>query len=88
MRVRFVLQPALYFGVYEFPGAIRSFPYSRLLQISNYQSQEPYSAYDFSRRKPTWRTFSGGRAFSRPQYMHSRSPSRPTAWSMWISRLI
>ena len=46
VRVRFVLQPALYFGVYEFPGAIRSFPYSRLLQVSNYQSQEPYSAFD------------------------------------------
>ncbi len=46
VRVRFVLQPALYFGVYEFPGAIRSFSYSRLLQISNYQSQEPYSAFD------------------------------------------
>jgi outer membrane protein assembly factor BamA len=45
VRVRFVLQPALYFGVYEFPGAIQ-FPYSRLLQISNYQSQEPYSAFD------------------------------------------
>jgi outer membrane protein assembly factor BamA len=46
VRVRFVLQPALYFGVYEFPGAIRVFSYSRLLQISNYQSQEPYSALD------------------------------------------
>ena len=46
VRVRFVPQPALYFGVYDFPGAIRSFPYARLLQISNYQNQEPYSAYD------------------------------------------
>ena len=46
VRVRFVLQPALYFGVYEFPGATRSFAYSRLLQISNYQGQEPYSAVD------------------------------------------
>lgn len=49
VRVRFLLQPALYFGVYEFPGAIRSFPYSRLLQISNYQSQEPYSGFDLQR---------------------------------------
>jgi outer membrane protein assembly factor BamA len=46
VRIRFVPQPALYFGVYDFPGAIRSFPYSRLLQISNYQSQEPYSTFD------------------------------------------
>lgn len=44
MRLRFVLEPALYFGVFEFPGATQIFSYSRLLQVSGYQSQEPYSA--------------------------------------------
>ena len=45
VRIRFVPQPALYFGVYDFPGAIPTFPYSRLLQISGYESQEPYSPF-------------------------------------------
>ena len=44
LRVRFVLQPALYFGIYEFPGALGIFSYSRLLQVSNYTNQEPYSS--------------------------------------------
>ena len=57
VRVRFVLQPALYFGVYEFPGAIRSFSYSRLLQISGYQSQEPYSAFDLQQAEASLTKF-------------------------------
>jgi outer membrane protein insertion porin family len=48
VRVIFILQPAVYFGVYQFPGAER-FPYARLLQVSNYASQEPYSPVDIRR---------------------------------------
>lgn len=44
VRVLFVLHPALYIGIYRFPGATGFFAYPRLLQISNYQMQEPYSA--------------------------------------------
>ncbi len=36
VRVLFVLQPALYFGIYRFPGAANHFAYSRLLQVANY----------------------------------------------------
>jgi outer membrane protein insertion porin family len=43
VRVLFILEPADYFGVFEFPGADR-FPYSRLIQIANYPTQTPYSA--------------------------------------------
>ncbi|HUO61505.1 MAG TPA: POTRA domain-containing protein [Candidatus Acidoferrales bacterium] len=43
VRVVFVLHPALYVGIYEFPGALRGFNYSRLLQVTNYTKQEPYS---------------------------------------------
>ena len=57
VRVRFVPQPALYFGVYEFPGAIRTFPYSLLLQIANYQSQEPYSAFDVQQAETNLTSF-------------------------------
>lgn len=43
VRVSFVLLPAYYIGMYEFPGALRVYSYSRLLQISNYPMQGPYS---------------------------------------------
>ncbi len=46
VRVVFILQPAVYVGMYEFPGALTEFPYSRLLQVANYSSQAPYSASD------------------------------------------
>jgi outer membrane protein assembly factor BamA len=44
VRVLFVLHPALYIGIYRFPGATAVFPYPQLLQITNYQMQEPYLA--------------------------------------------
>jgi outer membrane protein insertion porin family len=43
IRVTFVLLPAYYIGMYEFPGALRVYSYARLLQIANYQMQGPYS---------------------------------------------
>ena len=48
IRVIFVLQPAMYFGIYEFPGAER-FPYSRLLQVSDYPPRGAYNATDVNR---------------------------------------
>jgi outer membrane protein assembly factor BamA len=47
IRVLLVLQPGLYFGMYDFPGA-RGFAYSRLLQVANYPPEGPYSAVDVS----------------------------------------
>jgi outer membrane protein assembly factor BamA len=43
VRVLLVLEPADYFGVFDFPGA-QQFPYSRLIQVANYPAQTPYSA--------------------------------------------
>ncbi|HTW60348.1 MAG TPA: POTRA domain-containing protein, partial [Terracidiphilus sp.] len=45
VRVLFVLQPAVYFGIFEFPGAER-FPYSQLIQVANYPVQTPYNDGD------------------------------------------
>src|SRR5712691_2787884 len=45
IRIIFVLQPAMYFGIYEFPGAER-FPYSRLLQVSDYPPRGAYNPTD------------------------------------------
>ncbi len=44
LRLVFVLQPALYFGVFEFSNATRVFAYTRLLQIAAYPKQEPYTS--------------------------------------------
>ncbi len=48
VRVSFVIEPAVYYGIFEFPGAER-FPYSRLVQVANYQSQSPYDASKIER---------------------------------------
>jgi len=46
VRVIFILQPAVYVGMYKFPGALSEFGYARLLQVANYNSQTLYSAND------------------------------------------
>lgn len=45
VRVLFVLQPAVYFGIYQFPGTDR-FAYSRLLQVSDYPPRGAYTPVD------------------------------------------
>ena len=47
IRVIFVLQPAMYFGIYEFPGSGR-FAYSRLLQVADYPPRGAYNPTDIS----------------------------------------
>ncbi len=46
VRVLLVLQPAMYFGIYDFPGALGVYPYSRLLQIANYPPRGAFTAVD------------------------------------------
>jgi outer membrane protein insertion porin family len=48
VRVLMVAEPAIWFGIFEFPGAER-FPYSKLVQIANYPPQAPYNAGDVQR---------------------------------------
>jgi outer membrane protein insertion porin family len=43
LRVLFVIEPAVYYGIFQFPGAER-FTYTRLVQVANYVSQSPYNA--------------------------------------------
>jgi len=49
VRVLLVLQPGMYFGMYDFPGAESRFTYTRLLQVSTYPPEGPYSREDVSR---------------------------------------
>jgi outer membrane protein insertion porin family len=42
LRINFLLEPAYYLGIVEFPGAGKSFSYTRLLQVVNLPDEEPY----------------------------------------------
>ncbi len=48
VRVLMIVEPAVWFGIFEFPGAER-FPYSKLVQIANYPPQAPFNADDVQR---------------------------------------
>ena len=43
IHIEIVLEPAVYFGIFQFPGAER-FAYSHLIQVANYPTETPYSA--------------------------------------------
>jgi len=66
VRVLFVLQPAIYFGVFEFPGALDRFPYSRLLQVADYPPRGAYTSVDVDRAQFALETF-----FRRNGYFHA-----------------
>ena len=46
IRVLLICQPASYYGLFDFPGAVGRFPYSRLLQVSDYPPRGAYSPFD------------------------------------------
>jgi outer membrane protein insertion porin family len=48
VRVLLIVEPAVWFGIFEFPGAER-FAYSKLVQVANYPPQSPYNAGDVQR---------------------------------------
>jgi outer membrane protein insertion porin family len=42
LRINFLLEPAYYIGIVDFPGAVSKFPYTRLLQVANLADEDPY----------------------------------------------
>jgi len=46
IRILFVLEPAVYFGLYSFPGAEQRFAYARLLQVAEYPPRGAYTPVD------------------------------------------
>src|SRR6476646_10712198 len=42
LHVTLTLEPALYFGVFDFPGASKNFSYTRLLQVVDIPNRTPY----------------------------------------------
>ncbi|MEO6829816.1 MAG: POTRA domain-containing protein, partial [Acidobacteriaceae bacterium] len=56
VRILLVLQPAVYFGVYQFPGAER-FSYSRLVQVTSYPPEAAYNVDDIQQSQQNLLTF-------------------------------
>ncbi len=42
LRLNFLLEPAYFLGIINFPGAVKVFSYSRLLQVVNLPDEDPY----------------------------------------------
>ena len=42
LRISFLLEPAYFLGVVDFPGAEKTFSYTRLLQIASLSDEDPY----------------------------------------------
>ena len=42
LRLNFLLEPAYFIGIVEFPGAAQEFAYIRLLQVADLQDEDPY----------------------------------------------
>ena len=42
LRINFLLEPAYYLGIVDFPGLGKYFSYTRLLQVVNLQDEDPY----------------------------------------------
>jgi outer membrane protein assembly factor BamA len=56
VRVLFILEPADYFGIFQFPGAGR-FNYSRLVQVANFQAQTPFNSAAVEQDRQALTTF-------------------------------
>lgn len=81
VRVLFVLEPAFYFGIYEFPGAER-FSYARLLQVSDYPPQAgPYTQFDIRSAQQALEKF-----FQRNGYFLAQV--RPEVQTVTVHRLV
>jgi len=56
VRILLILDPAVDLGIFQFPGAER-FPYTRLVQVSNFSAQSPYNAEDVEQDRQSLLTF-------------------------------
>ncbi|MGA2539350.1 MAG: POTRA domain-containing protein, partial [Terracidiphilus sp.] len=56
VRVLFIVEPAVYFGIFQFPGA-EHFTYARLVQVANFQPQTPFNTTDVEQDRQALITF-------------------------------
>src|SRR5215469_9759136 len=57
LHLTFRLEPALYFGLFDFPGATKSFSYARLLQVVDIASGTPYEQDTISKASENLKQF-------------------------------
>src|ERR1700730_3689534 len=57
LHVTFTLEPALYFGIFDFPGATKGFSYTRLLQVIDIPNRTPYKQDLVSKAEDNLRQF-------------------------------
>src|SRR5215469_14251683 len=57
LHVTFTLEPVLYFGVFDFPGATKGFSYTRLLQVIDIPNQTPYKQDVVAKAEDSLRSF-------------------------------
>jgi outer membrane protein assembly factor BamA len=66
LRVLFILEPAVYIGIFQFPGASQ-FTYSRLVQIADYPSETPFDQADIETARQNLILF-----FQQQGYFHAQ----------------
>ncbi|HET9742317.1 MAG TPA: POTRA domain-containing protein [Terriglobales bacterium] len=71
VRVLFILEPAVYFGIYQFPGAGKRFSYARLIQVASYPPRGAYTPVDVENARQDLEKF-----FRREGYFQSKVTSR------------
>jgi outer membrane protein assembly factor BamA len=42
LRINFLLEPAYFLGIVDFPGAVKKLSYTRLLEVANLSDEDPY----------------------------------------------
>jgi outer membrane protein insertion porin family len=57
LQVTFTLEPALYFGIFDFPGASKSFSYTKLLQVVDIPNRTRYKEDLVSKAEDNLRQF-------------------------------
>jgi outer membrane protein insertion porin family len=72
LRINFLLEPAFYLGVVEFPGAGNNFSYTRLLQVVNLPDEEPYDPARIPIAENTLRDF-----FHKNGYFQAKVDAQP-----------
>lgn len=66
VRVVFVVEPAIYFGIFQFSGA-KQLSYAQLIQASNYPSQEAFNPAEVNADRDSLLTFLRQQGFFRAQ---------------------
>lgn len=67
LRVSFLLEPAFYVGVVDFPGVNNNFSYTRLLQVTNLSDEDPYDPSMIPAAVTSLRTFFSRNGFFQAQ---------------------